>query len=110
MSNYYKDSNTRGTAWLATALCVLLVVCVAWLAITPRVRAITMERYTLRAQVVEANSDRVLLCDDAGNLWKMTEMNNLRAGDSVDLLMSDSGTAQTEDDTIVACAKAAMMN
>jgi len=110
MSNYYKDSNTRGMAWLATALCMLLVVYVAWLTITPRASAITMGRYTLRAQVVESNSDRVLLCDDAGNLWEMTEMNNLRAGDTVDLLMSDSGTPSVEDDAIIACAKATMMN
>ena len=111
MINFYKDSNTRGLAILATILCVLFIICAVWFIYmgTPAKTSNVKNNFYALATVVYAvdEVEDVVTCEDySGNLWDFYGVENWKIGDNVNLLMNDCGTTEIYDDEICGISSA----
>ena len=104
--NFYKaDNGTRDFAILITVLFILLIAFAVWVATsnTP-----TSNTYTMACKVValDTDNDVVILVDYvSGNEWAWEGINGEAVGDTVMLIMDDSGTPNVIVDDVILSIK-----
>lgn len=103
--NFYKaDNGTRDFAILITVLFILLIVFAVWIATTPA----PSNTYTMACKVValDTDNDVVILVDYvSGNEWAWEGINGEGLGDTVMLIMNDSGTPNVIVDDVILSIK-----
>jgi hypothetical protein len=104
MYHYFKDENTKGFAWLAVILMILLIAFVVWIHMLPQLYAkpVESQQYALTTKVVDLDFENDLVtCEDCnGNLWQFFGVEDWEIEDGASLLMNDSGTPEIWDDVI----------
>ena len=105
MYHYFKDENTKGLAWLAVILMILLIAFVVWIHTLPQLYAkpVESQQYALTTKVVKIDRENdVVTCEDCnGNLWEFYGVEDWEVEDGVSLLMNDKGTETIFDDEII---------
>ena len=102
MTNFYKDSNTRGFAILATVLLVIFIACCVWFICMGKPADVKPSYYALATGVtaIDSTEDAVICEDSTGNVWAFYGVEDWQVGDNANLLMHDNGTKNIYDDVI----------
>ena len=102
MINFYKDSNTRGFAILATILLVIFITCAVWFICMGKPAEAKPNYYALATIVTATDrAEDAVICEDCmGNVWAFYGAEDWQVGDNANLLMHDNGTKSTYDDVI----------
>ena len=105
MYHYFKDENTKGFAWLAVILIILLIVFVIWIHTLPQFYAkpVESQQYALTTKVVKIDreNDLVTFEDCNGFLWQILGVEDWEVEDGASLLMDSNGTEEIFDDVII---------